>query len=289
MVNVKGVNRSIGRPRFQQDSPDGSLVEAMISYGNIEEKGADEPDPAYLHHSKEFELRNDNTAGDGLNGSISLDESDLRAVGAEKGDPVRVYAEANGRYIVYERDSYTDRAGVGMPKSHREKLGLNSENRTVKLWLAEADEPDGDSETEHTESDETQISLTGDEVQEEEYVLIPDNGPIKYHHVSSSDDSETKCGINFAGREHRRFTDPGDALEQCDDCAIRSSDDMTNKELVDWLGEQAGFEAEGSTPAYLSKGQLVALRDYILEIQDAQESDDTAEARLLSSPITGQS
>lgn len=277
MLRVKGVQRSTGRPRFQQDSPGGSPEEAMISYGHIDEKGADEPDPAYMHHCTEFELRNDNTAGDGLNGSIRLDESDLKAVGAEPGDPVKVYAEANGRWILYERDSYSDRSGVGMPKSHREKLNLNSENRTVELWLDEAESEPDDTANE-SDSTGTQVSLTGDEAQEREYVLIPDDSPIKFHHVSSSDDKETECGINFEGREHRRFSDPGDALDQCSDCAIRSSDDMTNKELVEWLGEQAGFEAKDGTPAYLSKGQLVALRDYVLDLQEGQADESGEEA-----------
>ncbi|WP_276275756.1 hypothetical protein [Haloarcula regularis] len=249
----------------------------MISYGNIEE-GADEPDPAYMHHCREFELRNDNTAGDGLNGSIRLEKKDLKAVGAKPGDPVKVYAEADGRWILYERDTYTDRAGVGMPKGHREKLGLNSSNRTVELWLDEA-ESEPDETSDEDEKTGKQVSLTGEETKEREYVLIPNDSPIKYHHVSSKD-SKTECGIDFGEQEHRRFSDPGDALDQCSDCAIRSSDDMTNKELVNWLGEQAGFEAKEGTPAYLSKGQLVALRDYVLELQEelADESADENKA-----------
>lgn len=263
-------------PALQQDSPDGSLVEAMISYGNLSEKGADEPDPAYMHHCSEFELRNDKTAGDGLNGSIRLDKNDLKTVGAEPGDPVIVYAEANGRWILYERKTYTDRAGVGMPKDQREKLGLDSNNRTVELWLDEAEsEPDDTSDED--EKAGKQVSLTGEETKEQEYVLIPDDSPIEYHHVSSSEDTETECGISFRGREYRRFSDPGDALDQCNDCAIRSSDDMTNKELVEWLGEQAGFEADEGTPSYLSKEQLVALRDYVLELQEKWTDESTDE------------
>lgn len=250
----------------------------MINYGNTDEKGADEPDPAYMHHCTEFELRNDSTAGDGLNGSIRLEENDLKAVGAEKGDPVRVYAEANGCWILYERDTYTDRAGVGMPKKNREKLGLGPENRKVEIWIEEAENPEPDSESNSDEHAGKQVSLTGEETDKQEYVLIPDDSPIKYHHVSQSDDEETECGIHFGGQEHRRFSDPGDALDQCSDCAIRSSDDMTNKELVEWLGEQAGFEAEEGTPAYLSKGQLVSLRDYILELQEVKEGDSSKEA-----------
>lgn len=257
----------------------------MISYGHIDEKGADAPNPAYLHHCTEFELRNDNTAGDGLNGSISLKESDLQAVGSEPGDPVRVYAEANGRWILYERDSYSDRAGVGMPKSHREKLNLDSENRTVEIWLDEAESGPEVTEKE-SENAAKQTSLTDDDAQEEEFVLIPDDSPIKYHHLSSSDKDETECGINFEGREHRLFSDPGDALDQCSDCAVRSSDDMTNKELVEWLGEQAGFKAQEGTPAYLSKEQLVALRDYILDLQEGQK-DESDEESVAASPSDG--
>lgn len=262
----------------------------MISYGHIDEKGADEPDPAYKHHCKEFELRNDKTAGDGLNGSIRLNEGDLKAVGAEPGDPIRVYAEANGRWILYERNSYSDRAGVGMPKDCREKLGLNSNNRTVEIWLDEVESEPDDSADENEDTG-TQVSLTGEETQDREYVLIPNDSPVKYHHVSSSNHTETECGINFGEREHRIFSDPGDALDQCSDCAVRSSDDMTNKELVEWLGDQAGFDAEGGTPAYLSKGQLVALRDYVLEIQE--QSEDSAEegdgADLSTLTVTGRS
>lgn len=254
----------------------------MISYGHVDKKGADDPDPTYMHpctRDEPFELRNDSSAGDSLNGSITLDESDLKAVGAEKGDPVKVYAEANGRWILYERDTYTDRAGVGMPKSHREKLDLGPNSRTVEIWLDEAEESGEDSKSTESEGTGTQVSLTGEDTEEQEYVLIPDDSPIKYHHVSSSDNHETECGLSFEDKEHRRFTDPGNALDQCSDCAIRSSDDMTNKELVEWLGEQAGFEAKEGTPAYLSKGQLVALRDYILDLQEGQVEESENEAR----------
>jgi hypothetical protein len=248
----------------------------MVDYGDLDKKGADEPDPAYMHHCREYRLRNDSSAGDQLNGSITLEESDLKAVGADPGDPVKVYAEANGRWILYERDTYSDRAGVGLPKSHREKLNLSPENRTIEIWL---DEAEADSDEPFSESNEVikQASLTGEETQDREYVLIPDDSPVTYHHVASSDENETECGIDFEGQEHRRFSDPGDALDQCRDCAVRSSDDMTNKELVEWLGEQAGFVATESTPAYLSKGQLVALRDYILDLQDqVEESEEEA-------------
>lgn len=276
---VAGVPDARGTARWL---PEGT----MVRYGYINEKGAGEPDPAYMHPCTTFELRNDKTAGDGLNGSIRLDESDLDAVGADKGDPVKVYAEANDRWLEYERETYSDRAGVGMPKGHREKLGLDSDNRTVEIWLDEADSPQPDTESEDAETSEgTQVSLTGEDANQQEYVLIMDESPITYHNVSSSEKQKTECGLDFDEREHRRFTDPGDALDHCSDCAIRSSDDMTNKELVEWLGNQAGFDSSEGTPAYMSKEQLVALRDYILELQDsdsANPNDGVVDARATS-------
>jgi hypothetical protein len=280
MVTVMGVERRYRASPVQQESPDGSLDEAMISYGNIDKKGADEPDPADLYPGGEFELRNDSSASDGLNGSIQLDDGVLSAVGADKGDPVRVYAEANGRWILYERDTYSDRAGVGMPKSHREKLKLHEDNRAVQLWLDEADKSTDESETEETAG--TAESSTNRESNQQEYVLIPENSPVTYHHVSSSNDYGTECGLSFGEKEYRKFTDPGNALDQCSDCAVRSSNDMTNKELVKWIGEQAGFEADDGTPAYLSKDQLVAIRDYILDLQEDQENESKVDAASLN-------
>ncbi|MDB9249604.1 hypothetical protein PN419_11430 [Halorubrum ezzemoulense] len=284
----EGSSEKYRATRFQQDSPGGSPIEAMISYGHIDEKGADEPDPAYLYHGGEFELRNDKTAGDGLNGSISLSETDLEAIGADPGDKIRVYAEANGRWILYERDSYSDRAGVGIPKGHREKLNLGSDSRRIEIWL---DEAETDSDTTASESAATQVSLTGEKTEQRQHVLIPANSAITYHNVSSSDDTTTECGIDFQGETYRLFSDPGDALDQCTDCAVRSSDDMTNKELVEWLGEQAGFEAEDGTPAYLSKEQLVALRDYVLDLEEqvADSDEEGTDASMSARTVVGSS
>lgn len=106
-----------------------------MRYGYLDQKGAGRPDPAYMHHCKTFELRKDRTAGDGLNGSIPLDEKDLDVVGAGRGDRVQVYAEANDNWVAYERSTYTSKPGVGMPMRIRQKLELDSDNRTVEIWI----------------------------------------------------------------------------------------------------------------------------------------------------------
>jgi hypothetical protein len=260
----------------------------MIDKGYIDEKGAEDPDPVDMVPAGEYRLRNDKTASDGLNGSILVNEGSLKAVGASAGDPVRVYAEANARWILYERDTYSDRSGIGMPKDHRAELGLDSNNRTVRLWLSEAEtSPDSGAE----EPDERmQVDLTGDEATEQEYVALLNDEQFRYHYVTAPGEMTTECGIDFEEEPAKRFTDPGDAFEECSDCAIRSSDEMTNKELVEWLGEQAGFDVnDGGAPAYLSKHQLVALRDLVLELQDqaAEEQKESAAYGVSEEPSFG--
>jgi hypothetical protein len=252
----------------------------MLSYGNIDEKGADEPNPAYMRHCKRTELRDDKTSSDGLNGSIGLTETDLNAVGATPGDRVKVYVESGDRYVHYERSTYSDRPGIGLHKEEREALRLNQDNREVEIWIDEPDEPEPNSDSE-TESGQ-QVSLTGDDAKEPPYVLVPEDSPFRYHHVKSDDSDETECGISFGDREHRRFQNPADALDQCTECFIRSSEDMTNEQLIRWFGEQAGFDHDHGTPTYMSQKQMVALRDYVLELQEKVESlsDDDTDASL---------
>lgn len=247
----------------------------MIAKGYIEQKGAEDPDPVDMVPAGEYELRNDKTASDGLNGSVLVNEGSLKAVDAEPGDPVRVYAEANGHWILYERDTYSDRSGIGLPKDHRAELSLDSDNRTVRLWLNEAETDLADSDATQDTNNGTQVDLTGDEATEREYVALLNDKQFRYHYVTAPGETTTECGIDFNDEPAKRFTDPGDAFEECSDCAIRSSDEMTNKELVEWLGEQAGFEVDdGGAPAYLSKHQLVALRDLVLELQENQASEE---------------
>lgn len=247
----------------------------MIDKGYTDQKGAEDPDPVDMVPAGKYELRNDKTASDGLNGSILVNEGSLKAVGAEPGDPVRVYAESNGRWILYERDTYSDRSGIGLPKDHRAELRLDSDNRTVQLWLNEAEMSPEDSDATQNPDTGRQVDLTGDEATEREYVALLNDEQFRYHYVTSPGETATECGIDFDDEPAKRFTDPGDAFEECSDCAIRSSDEMTNKELVDWLGEQAGFEVDDSgAPAYLSKHQLVALRDLVLELQENQATEE---------------
>jgi hypothetical protein len=252
----------------------------MISYGHIDEKGADEPSPAYMRHCRRTKLRNDNSSSDGLNGSIRLSEDDLKAVGVSPGDRVKVYIESDDKYVHYERRTYSDRPGVGLPKKHRSQLGLDKNNREVEVWIGKPDVAEANEDS--SENPREQVSPTSEDSEEPPYVLIPGDSPFRYHHAKPNGVDETECGISFDDREHRRFEDPSDALDECTDCFIRSSDDMTNQQLIRWFGEQAGFDHDHGTPTYMSQEQMKVLRDYVLELQEQAESgeDEDTEATL---------
>lgn len=235
----------------------------MARSGKIENKAADDPDPAYMHHCGEKELRRDSTAPDRINSSVGLSERDLDAVGVDHGDNVRAYIEANGFWVEDERTVYSDRAGIGLPRSLREDLHLEPQD-TIEVWIEAVPEPeDPDSETDSAGSSSTRAT-DGDP-----YVWIHDNGSTIYHEVRVGD-QETVCGIDYSDRDHTRLSDPGDVLDECSDCARMPSADVSNRELVEWIGDstRADFEVDDDAPSYLNKRQLLAIRDYIFKLED---------------------
>lgn len=258
-----------GRRHSQEETPGGSKNRTMSGHGYIGEKSAEEPDPRRMRHCGRTKLRNDKSSSDGLNGSIRLSKDDLNTVGATLGDPVKVYIESGDKYVYYERSTYSDRPGIGLPKERRKHLGLNQDNREVEVWIDEPDEPEPDEDS--LVDSPKQASLTDKEPEEQPYVYIPDVNSLRYHHVTSGDADKTECGISFENQEHRRFKKPSDAFDECSDCFIRSSEDMTNEQLIRWFGEQAGFDHNSGTPTYMSQEQMKQLRDYVLELQERVE------------------
>ena len=264
-----------------------------MRYGKIEQKSEDDPDPAYLTPCGAIPLRGDSTSSDGINSSIRLEGSDLEAVGAGEKDLVRVYVEANGRWVEYERKTYADRAGIGLPYKARQKLDLSPDD-TIEVWLGEVEQPDQEQldETDDTTIEGSRTNFDRDE----EYVWLFDEGAV-YHHIRPDKD-KTVCGIDFsdleAGEQYKLLSDPGDVLEECEECALRSTGDMTNRELVEWIGDEdrADFEPSVDAPAYLSKSQLTKIRDYIIdlemdlmELEEAQQDEAESNEDDSSTPV----
>lgn len=250
----------------------------MFEHGTLDDKPDDAPDPRDLTPCGEMELRTDKTAEDGLNSSLSLERGHLRAVGADQGDPILVYVEANGKWVAYDRKTYGSRPGVGLPKKARDALDLNAED-TIKVWIGSWEAKSGEDEAANQASSERthrQQALHDEQVAQDNFVWLLEDGPsTTYHHIRHDDGAVTVCGINFGDKDYRTLSDPGDALDECEQCERRSAGDMTNRELVDWIADEdrADFSVDDDdgAPAYLSKSELLAIRHYILDLEEAVE------------------
>jgi len=245
-----------------------------MRYGKIDKKDEDDPDPAYLTPCGEIQLRRDSTSSDGINSSIRLEKKHLNAEGVKENEPVRVYVEAHGRWAEYERDTYSDRPGVGLPQEARENLNL-SPGDTIDVWIGKVE--DHDQEQLNTADDTTAKKSRNESGGKRKYIWLFDEGPV-YHHIRLNN-KQTACGVDFSElkkkEDYKLLSDPGDVLEECQECQLRATGDMTNRELVQWIGDEnrADFDVGTDAPAYLSKSQLTKIRDYIIDLEmDLKES-----------------
>jgi len=252
------------------DKPD-KAIDNLPEDGDIERK---KQMMWHCQHSP-YTLRRDNSVSDGLNGNLELKDHDFTAADVEPGDTIHVLAERaddSSQTVEYTTDIYNDGRGFNLPIKHRRTLNLEYED-AVYYWIerVETPEDDGEDRSSKDAAGETpeQRTLSGEPVMEEPYVLIKD-GSLVYHHLKDGRE-QTRCGIALGDDdEYQTFSDPGDVpLDECADCIIRDSKNMTNEQLARWIGDELGFEIGGGPPSYFSKDQLVKLRDFILEAKDA--------------------
>jgi len=200
---------------------------------------------------------------DGINGTVTVSEKTLDAIGVGANDRIQVLVEANGKSAHTERGIHASGNTFTLPMEFRKQFGLEPGDK-VRLWIDSVDED---------EQTARQSSLTSDEENKSEELSVWFIGEQEYHYVSSRDADETQCGRSLQGEDHRGPTDdPGGFLDLCSDCAVRSSREMTIAEIVQWLGDKAGFEMkDGGPDAFMNKSQLVTLRDYIIELEEQAE------------------
>lgn len=205
---------------------------------------------------------------DGLNGTLYLGERQLKAIKAKPGSTVRILAEANGRQVETKRTVHQSGNSVTLPASERRKLDLSVSDE-VDVWVELIER-----ESEDKGQSRGKSRTSDDDMDDQLYVWFI--GDEVFHRVESGDADETACSLELSEREHKITEDPGGFLDLCKDCAVRSSSEMTNEEIVDWLADEAEFEKSGGPPSYFNKGQLVALRDAFIELQDqANEYEQT--------------
>lgn len=257
----------------------------MYKYGKIGEKDDDDPDPKDLTPCGQVDLRSDKSAQDGINSSLLLNKGCTQAVDAEPGDEVLLYVEANDRWVAMNRKLYSDRAGVGLPMKARQVLDLNLDD-TVHVWLGEWESPDKESNKAESKTDESrQESLDDRQVARDDFVWIIEESDAEYHHIWHDRGAVTACGVEFGDLDYKTLSDPGDVLEECEECEMRAAGDMTNRDLVEWIAteERGNFEVSDEAPAYLNKPQLMSIRSYIIDLEQkvkelqSKPEDETSE------------
>lgn len=237
-----------------------------------------------------YTLRRDKSVSDGLNGNLRLKERDFAAAGIEAGDTIHVLVERadeeDGPTVEYTTDVYEDGRGFNLPIKYRRQFDLEHGD-AVRFWIERVDTAESGEKTEKDEKDDLQKqrTLSGEPVMEEPYVLIEGSNLI-YHHLEEGG-NRTRCGIELDSEVgYQTFSDPGDVpLDECADCMIRDSENMTNEELARWIAGELGFDIGGGPPSYFNKSQLATFRDFILEAKEAMnrleelegDTDDTSD------------
>jgi bifunctional DNA-binding transcriptional regulator/antitoxin component of YhaV-PrlF toxin-antitoxin module len=203
--------------------------------------------------------------GDGLRLQVSVPKWARDAMKTEGGDKIWTKAVSNGHETDYKAKLHSNGRTFVLPKDKRQELSLSPQDE-VQFWVSKFEGKAGDEKQGNNKSD----SSAGDETVEQESeqeTLIRFDPPIDaYYHIR--DGNETVCGESLSERGIKEITDPGDALAPCPKCNVKSPDKMSNEQIVAHLAEKAGFEYNSNNPSYFSKGELVALLKYVVELED---------------------
>lgn len=230
-------------------------------------KSNEPPSKEEMVYCGEHEL---NTASkdvkDNIDGTLTVKDSQRAAAGAKAGEYVWLRVEQDGDETWARRKLHTTGRSVTLPLSERKKLGLEPGDE-IRYWIDSAETPGRQQTTTSFQRSEDSESEDDDH---DPYVVDKSEGGFTYHVVSEDDVDETVCGIDLTDRDINRFGDPGDVLEICADCNVRASGDMSNREIVEWLAHTVDdFPApKDPNPSYLTKHQLAALRDHLLEQEE---------------------
>lgn len=265
--------RYCGRSGSIRDAPTGSYTARAMStldtYAHKMSGESDGPSKEYMHYAGTDSLREEDgkDVSDGLNGTMTLTEGDVSAINAKAGSKIRILAEANGRAVVAERPLHQNARSVTLPLKKRQELGLTPGDE-IEWWieLVEREPDDGSSSSSSTS---TNSSGASDDM---EYQCLWFIGETEFHYVEDEDAEETQCGEPLDDREYRiEPEEPSGFLTVCPECNIKDSVDMTNQEIAQWFASEAGFDLGSGPPSYFKKEQLVALREWALDLKEQTE------------------
>jgi len=206
----------------------------------------------------------DKTVSDGINGTISLREVWVESADAGPNDHIWLHAEANGESVDVIRQIHANGTSISLPLKERQELNLEPGDN-VQIWIGTVDE-DAIPEEVKGSAEKTETKKPN----MDRRIIVFADEQFTYHYVE--DDGETNCGISLDDKEYREGSDEmPDFFDQCSDCVIRSSEEMTNEDIIDWFSQEAGFIKTGGAPSYMTHDQLVAIRDGWLDMKDRIE------------------
>lgn len=199
---------------------------------------------------------------DGVDGTLTISDGERAASGANPGDEIWLRVQHEDKEIYARRKLHSTGRSVTLPLTSRKQINLKPGDK-IRYWIDLAD----------VQRENGQISDSDEPAtvsEQDPYVFDESDSDLVYHTVGDTND-ETLCGLDLSERSVRQFSDPGDILTFCSECNVRSSEDMSNREIVEWLDDTVdGFNLDHSkpNPSYMTKDQLVALRDHLLELRE---------------------
>lgn len=214
-----------------------------------------------------YTMRGSESSSDGVNGTIVTGTEMRELVGVAPGDEVELYVKHDGDTAAMVRKFHDTGNTITVPLDVRQQLSL-SEGDEIEFWIRDHD---GD-KTELRES--RPHSQPADSVDENNvYHLLSDTDPMTYHLAASVSPDETACGMRLDGSEfHVDDEEPtSELLDKCLDCLLESDQTVQKDELVQWLGNEVGFEPEGGSSANLNKSQVRKTVEHIRSLQGGDE------------------
>ncbi|MFB6217698.1 MAG: hypothetical protein ABEH77_00740 [Halobacteriaceae archaeon] len=248
-----------------------------MSYDTNSNKG-DVPDIEDMVPVRTFEMgENRGNSPDNINGRLPLNERHRAAINADPDEIVwlRVRALKNGNEVVTKQRIYESGRGLSLEHDEREELDLEPKDE-IKYWIApiENGQEQRNSDTPQKELEITESEGDSSEDDKKEFVWLKDTDGTTYHQVNQNEDTKTVCGIDFSDHNAITTDDPGGFLDECRNCIRKGSEELSNRELINQIGEIAGFDiTREDRTNYLTREQLVAIWERLVELEEQIESD----------------
>ena len=203
-----------------------ATVTAMSQLDPNNNKSDAEVDVSQMVYCGTYEMREEDSASDNINGTIVVGNSNRKKINASPGDDIDFLVEYEGVREKFTSGLHKSGDTMTVPLHVRESLGL-SPGDTINFWISNP-ESDHDSSLKR-EGEQTTIRSTV------QYVY-PETG-FRYH-LKEQGSSSTLCGHLLDNLNHRVDDGAPDQLsifDACLDCKVSSGEDLTDNERKDWI------------------------------------------------------